>query len=114
MANNLTVPLPRKKKENVFDLSSNNLEGSIPSELGFLTVLGKRDAQQLPRPIFLHSHVCVCCCCLCLRMTEESFSVANNNLVGSIPPELGNLTSLGKGSFCRLSLSLSCLEGSTE
>ena len=80
-------------------LDRNNLEGSMPTELGSLASLTRLELWQnnLTGPIQPE---------LGNLTSLERLSLSNNDLTGPIPPELGNLTSLE-----RLSLSNNDLTG---
>nr|CAD1824060.1 unnamed protein product [Ananas comosus var. bracteatus] len=70
------------------DLSSNNLHGVIPEEIGALVGLinlnlsGNRLSGRIPRSIGE-------------LLSLESLDLSNNELSGAIPPSISNLTSLG-------------------
>ena len=69
------------------DLTTNNLVGTIPSPIGYLTHLRRLQLDKngltgsIPREIAYLAHL-------------ETLDVSYNRLAGSIPPELGNLESL--------------------
>ena len=87
------------------DLVGNTLSGRIPSEIGLLSSLGKFVIEERMTLYFARVPNCVATfhlvidlmlsCCFVNYFTEE-LSLYDNDLVGSLPTEIGQLTKLSE------------------
>jgi hypothetical protein len=95
-------------------LSLNSLTGTIPTEVGLLTKLSKWSVVWLLVVMIVLSCVffIALSCLLVIFHSTEELSLRDNNLVGTIPSQLGLLTKLSKSSvvwFLVVMIVLSCV-----
>ena len=69
------------------DFSRCPLQGTLPSELGLLTQLGKCFGNQLAITL-AYSHFCL--------MVADDLQLSNSDMGGTIPSEIGHLTSMSE------------------